>query len=783
MADQYTKTQLAKIVAPNLNDPSNYAGDLQKAFLAINENFKKIATMPFVQGVQGDSYKLDIRHIFENDILTEDGAILFNSMFDTDDFSSGIPVSTCISICRGLNLELNKVTPLEGFSNGKEINELYFYSVYNDEGVATNSYLGQLYYFVDSRLTEIGSSFSTNADDLNKFVDYSGFYRYEPINETTGRYVKTEILPTIYYDPERNDICWKLNGQETGISAVGAKGIDGTDASLTFVLVEPQDYNPQDPNFMGGVSAVTGVFKYGEYNEPGPDGWNKEPEDIKAIDNGVALICIKPQGSTVEYFAFGVIRTDGSSGKNAYWNDDTILDSFLEDEKINNYFSRIGYEENASSASCLSIPAILYHSISENAYDIRHTISTTGDINRKEEPGDLLFRMIYKDQNSNYRRYGGADGQTIKNFRIDNYNLVVQRIGTDDPITSDNPRFDLTNGFTKIAPSEIYLSANSDPDQPKESTFTKLSWRDSRFGAGLKVKGMLIAESSAKVNGDFTVKGRTNLEGDKTTIEGNLTLNGNMTVDSNKQIIGGGNPTGHGHFWRGKENAFILHDGYSADDMFFPVVTVKATNNGAYYSMGTWKDSFVFEYIPKEVHEGTKTDDQKNNLVKGLVMTHNDFTHARNILDGVCNKNFIFNNSVSAKSGLNVNNGVNVTGPSVLSLKFAYYNPETGNTDLFEQIGEVDNRPVMVPKKNYGAIWFNVETYTRSLAFPANLYDNDTIVFVRMLGGGNRNKRSKILWNTNDARYHDGPIKVWIGSGTFWQGGRECRKIFKVEAG
>ena len=758
MADQYTKTQLAKIVAPNLNDPSNYAGDLQKAFLAINENFKKIATMPFVQGVQGDSYKLDIRHIFENDVLTKDGATLFNSIFDKDLFKENMLLSTCISICKRLNLGLNGVTPLDGFLNGNEINELYFYSIYNDEGVATNSYLGQLYYFVDSRLLELGNTFASNPNSLIKFVDYSGFYRYVPISETAGKYVKTEILPTIYYDPERNDICWKLNGKETGISAVGAKGIDGTDASLTFVLVEPQDYNPQDPDFSGGVSAVTGVFKYGEYNEPGPDDWSKTEEDIKAIDNGVALICIKPQGSTVEYFAFGVIRTDGNSGKNAYWNSDTILDSFLEDEKINNYFSRIGYESNASSASCLSIPAFLYHSISENAYDIRHTISTTGDPEDKEKPGDLLFRMIYKDTSGNYKRYGvdeQVDGQSIKNFRIDNYNLVVQRIGTGDEITSDYPRFDLTDGFTRIAPAEIYLSKyNNDPDDPEGSNFTKLSCEeDSRFGAGLRVNGQLTAESTAEVKSTFTVGGQTKLNGGQIvngnqTVYGSSTINGSQTVNGDMSLDGG---------LTFKNKGSIIFEEKTGTNKHLDIRT-----DGLYLSKGEYGKGSTIGNTGLFVDGSITTINGGNLKVSGKA-----------IITGKMSGN---NGVLTVEDRIRCENGMYAIPFS------AYFNNDYCSTLTVSgyNTDTAEPRTCYYPNERYGVLVDENSNNQHYIAFPASKYkwgDLITIICYTDASG----KRRAFLTGTDkdDFKYvsGEGIAVVRLASGTFTLRGIEFRKI------
>ena len=58
MADELKQSQLARIVVPAITDVK-YAEGMADAFDKINDNFKKIASLPFLQGVQGDSYQLE----------------------------------------------------------------------------------------------------------------------------------------------------------------------------------------------------------------------------------------------------------------------------------------------------------------------------------------------------------------------------------------------------------------------------------------------------------------------------------------------------------------------------------------------------------------------------------------------------------------------------------------------------------------------------------------------------------------------------------------------------
>ena len=93
MADELKRSQLARIVVPAITD-AEYSTGLADAFDKINDNFKKIASLPFLQGVQGDSYQLEEYPIWEKDttenwILTEDGKILLDSIFGIDTTRDG----------------------------------------------------------------------------------------------------------------------------------------------------------------------------------------------------------------------------------------------------------------------------------------------------------------------------------------------------------------------------------------------------------------------------------------------------------------------------------------------------------------------------------------------------------------------------------------------------------------------------------------------------------------------------------------------------------------------
>ena len=61
-------SQLAKVTAPNITEV-DFAAKLQECFETINENFKKIASLPFLQGAQGDSFRT-IQYLIFDEQLT-----------------------------------------------------------------------------------------------------------------------------------------------------------------------------------------------------------------------------------------------------------------------------------------------------------------------------------------------------------------------------------------------------------------------------------------------------------------------------------------------------------------------------------------------------------------------------------------------------------------------------------------------------------------------------------------------------------------------------------------
>ena len=443
--------QLTRIVAPNLSE-IDYGRKLQEVFDNINENFKKVATMPFVQGVQGDSYTLVVKHVFEKSanntiLVTTEGADLLNSIFSDVLGDGSIAENMNLNECKRAlqSLNLNKVNPLDVFdtvSSDNICNNLYFYAIIDDQGNEQNKYLGQLYYFIDARVSELANARAASTatsliPNLAGFFDYSGFYAYNPENTGTANpvYYKTDIIPTIYYDSTRDDICWKLNGKYTGISAVGAKGEDGTDAALQFVRC---DIDSQETGYTSKVSAV---FVSNPESPEHP--WSSE---LKTLETGLALICIvQDQGPTGLFYsiAFGSIIVDkpgsGPVKATAYWSPETTIQGMATEAAIIDFFDRVGLSSGAS-IKALRIPAKT--TVPPGKF---HTLGINGsDLN---EYKNVLIQRQTKDLTGFGRDNNDSEGGD--NIIVDNYKIKLERqndVSSKPSVVLSNTDIELKNG-------------------------------------------------------------------------------------------------------------------------------------------------------------------------------------------------------------------------------------------------------------------------------------------------------------------------------------------------
>lgn len=217
---------------------SNFGTKLDDAVKAINNNFKRLISVPFLKGSPGESLELKNLSMFNGTNLTRLGKAIEMAIYGTDSYNSFSP-----SIDNAFGGSISSVHSYDSIDSSKDI-KVAFYS-YRDRDTNTEFlYLTsqQLFIFIDSR---IGSVEDISTDQLTTFKDLScaltitarikvdihtGNELYEDTN-STYTVEKHNIIPTLYYDTQVREWCWRINDAQTRISAQGLKGQDGTNAT------------------------------------------------------------------------------------------------------------------------------------------------------------------------------------------------------------------------------------------------------------------------------------------------------------------------------------------------------------------------------------------------------------------------------------------------------------------------------------------------------------------------------------------------------------------------
>lgn len=428
-----TTKSLTRIVSPTLND-ANIASSLTEAINVINENFRILSSTPFLQGVKGDTYHTSTQHIFElkNDIVTvtSAGALLLNSIFglsgvkEIKDKNSYNVVKNKIKIVTGNSDILGCPTDsLIEFENDIPVklvnNDLYFYTLIDDAGNEYGEQLGQYYYFIDNRIKNLGTAYNKeDKTDLIKFVDYSGFYRYVPANDTNeARYEKVGFLPSLYYDTKNNDICWKYYDEETGLSAIGPKGATGDSSVLKIVKID----NPIDGQNYGEINAVT-TTKDISLNENSM--WSTA-EIAKIEENTPLIICFK--NGTKYDISFGIakkIQIENQTKICGVWDTNSVLDTSINTKTINEYFESINNTGNNDDPKYLKIP----YGIKDN--------KTKPDSRMHTLRGDASSGLLLR-----------SSGFTNGRFILDDYSIVCTTYDDNNENTSKRTSIS-NNGIT-----------------------------------------------------------------------------------------------------------------------------------------------------------------------------------------------------------------------------------------------------------------------------------------------------------------------------------------------
>lgn len=214
-----------KEIVPLLLNDVTYGETIAKNFEIINDNFKRLSSIDFIKGSPGTSVFIE-----EIDLLEEE------SWRDALK-ASIIAMEEKLGGTNEIDNENTRFSILD-----KNPGKLYMIYEQTPE-LNDKKYISSLpYVFLDGRfankkLTENADQY---AEEYSKMVDYSCVLNFSTNSEGTGEFVVLQNFPTLYYDRDLG-FCWNVNGQETGISAQGPKGIDGNDGELFIVKADEND--------------------------------------------------------------------------------------------------------------------------------------------------------------------------------------------------------------------------------------------------------------------------------------------------------------------------------------------------------------------------------------------------------------------------------------------------------------------------------------------------------------------------------------------------------------
>lgn len=255
------KIDLLKIKSPELGS-ATYGGDVNKTFENIDNNFQKLSNRDFIRGNDGDSVSVDELDLVDYPELVENIKLAIQSNVN------GIGLGDIIYDGKTIHWYDNL------YNNPGKILMLYKL-IHEVDGTLSHEYISSMpYIYIDPR-------FADDLSDMQKENDYSDvvdvscvlyFDKNQPNN-----FKLVNLFPTLYYDKDSFNFCWRVWGNKTGLIANGPAGKSGLNGSVYIVVREYGD------------SGISNVFRVKEIMV---NGTFKKVSDITDIDNYIGFPAI-----------------------------------------------------------------------------------------------------------------------------------------------------------------------------------------------------------------------------------------------------------------------------------------------------------------------------------------------------------------------------------------------------------------------------------------------------------------------------------------------------------
>lgn len=411
---------------PQVQLNSNFQSDLNTALAKIDSNFKKMISLPFLQGDHGHSvFEQDIKigssssqDAFEKELRRAIIEAIYypasstSTSFNYNDENSfdndfGGTISTSDGNEKSWNLDDEPV----GFYRHKELrdgeNEKYYYSS------------RQFVLFTDHRIEYLNT---VNGNQLNTFVDLSCALTVTgtaEINPSTGSIEpssvtftakKYNIVPTLYYDSTKNYWCWRINGTETGVIAQGVKGDAGINTPV-FICYGTKGTHEDDTN--RSIITINRILQPSSSdNTNDPNATPPIPAEI-IPDGALILVWFNDTGSsalqvsnTLTNCTFGIARHNSSNtavyieiSELSQGNDVYSLDlrTIMNDVTLYRFLDDIGNPEITNIDSNPAVRGLYLPNSRHNNTDMHMMWSTEGTSSAAGLDNELYIGPVSKN--------------------------------------------------------------------------------------------------------------------------------------------------------------------------------------------------------------------------------------------------------------------------------------------------------------------------------------------------------------------------------------------------
>lgn len=382
------------ITAPNLND-THYASKLSGVFDNINDNFQILANKDFIKGEEGHSIHIETIELYNTSTqkFTEYGEKLKRCIetYYNDNYGND-----CLADIKYVdNNDKKTVTLWDSFTENPGYIQMFFKTVIDENGQSKDIPVSSLnYVFLDGRFNKVNLT-KIEAGEYDRIIDASCIIVFD--NDDFK--IIQNAFPTIYYE-KGIGLCWKINGNNTGLPVRGIPGKDGIDADMFIVRANIPAVVTKTIE-VGEVDNKK-VYEY-EYKTEisdvydGADGYISANDFLKEnalLENKfytAAIFSGKDKDTKKELYFGSICKEKDDTGEyklTAVFNSENSIDTTIQKETLINILKNIDITDN-SKLQGLILP--LENTVNEKNLQKVHILSATsitnndGDSNLKAD--------------------------------------------------------------------------------------------------------------------------------------------------------------------------------------------------------------------------------------------------------------------------------------------------------------------------------------------------------------------------------------------------------------